>query len=342
MVRTIQTRVLDIDPAAMDPGKVQEVASALKEGKVVAVPTETVYGLAADAFNADAVEGIFTAKGRPSDNPLIVHVHSRKMLSDVVEAVPEKAERLISRFWPGPLTMILKKKDTIPNNVTAGMETVGVRMPSHPVFREISRAAGIPLAAPSANYFGRPSPTSAEDVQKDMEGRIPLIISSGECLTGIESTILSLVDDPPILLRPGGVSLEDIKKVVGDVKVHDSVVDPNKSVDTPDSPGMKYKHYSPEASVIIIEDVERFKQLLEDKDDERIMLISSRDIDIPSRADVDHHRFKDSAEMARNLFSSFRRADSEGIRKIYVLPVSEEGIGMGLMNRIKKAATSYV
>lgn len=236
-----------------------KAAELLKNGEVVGIPTETVYGLAADARNSSAVKKIFEAKGRPQDNPLIVHISDMKMIEDYVTSVPENARLLAEKFWPGPLTMILPKKNTIPETTSGGLDTVGIRMPSHPIARGLIEACGFPLAAPSANLSGSPSPTTAQHVLDDMNGRVPAIIDGGECTVGVESTVISFEGNAVRILRPGYISYEDLKSVVSEVISDKGILHKVEQGEKVLSPGMKYKHYSPKANVIIVEgDLQQF------------------------------------------------------------------------------------
>ncbi|MDC8437743.1 MAG: threonylcarbamoyl-AMP synthase, partial [Candidatus Nitrosotenuis sp.] len=230
----------------------RRAASIIRRGNLVAFPTETVYGLGADALNAKAVKKIFVAKGRPADNPLIVHVSDKESVNDLARDIPQLAEKLISRFWPGPLTIVLKKSKMVPKVTTGGLDTVAIRMPKNKIAQALIREAGTPIAAPSANFFGRPSPTLAKHVLDDLDGRISAIIDGGRTRIGIESTVIDLTRKTPMLLRPGGVTLEELHSAIGRVDVH-PILKGKKSELVHRSPGMKYKHYSPDAHVILIE-----------------------------------------------------------------------------------------
>ena len=243
----MQTKLLTDSPA-----DIAEAGRLLRQGEVVGIPTETVYGLAANALDGRAVTEIFQAKGRPADNPLIVHIASLEELPALVEEVPEKAKRLASLWWPGPLTMIMKKAPCIPPEVTAGLSTVAVRFPVHPVARAIIRAAGVPLAAPSANRSGSPSPTTAAHVMADMQGRIAAVLDGGECDVGLESTVVDMTKEIPVLLRPGGITLEMLRQAVGKVEVNPAVTAMLKEGEVAASPGMKYRHYAPKAHVTLL------------------------------------------------------------------------------------------
>lgn len=233
-------------------GAIREGADELKRGGLVVMPTETVYGLGANAFSAEAVKNIFLAKGRPQDNPLIVHIADAAQVKDVAKEVSATARALMKAFWPGPISIIVKKSDAIPSEVSAGLETVAVRMPDNDIARGIIALAGVPVAAPSANTSGRPSPTLAMHAYEDLCGRVPLIIDGGPCAVGVESTVVDATGDVPVILRPGDITPEMIRQAVGKVRVHPSVLGELKQDEICASPGMKYKHYSPDARVIVL------------------------------------------------------------------------------------------
>ena len=243
----MKTQVLPITPES-----VALAARLLQQGELVALPTETVYGIAADARNGEAVKKIFEAKGRPQDNPLIVHICGMEMLNGIVSEVPERAKKLAAAFWPGPLTMIFKKKDIVPAKATGGLDTVAVRFPNHPVARAIIRAAGLPIAAPSANSSGKPSPTRASHVEYDLNGKIDMIVDGGAAEWGLESTIVDVSDEIPMILRPGAVTKEMIEEVVGQVEIDPAILHKPTADFKPKAPGMKYTHYSPKAEVFLV------------------------------------------------------------------------------------------
>ena len=231
---------------------IKKAAEILKNGGLAAIPTETVYGLAANALDPVAVGKIFAAKGRPQDNPLIVHVASLDAIPPLVKKVDPRMLKLAERFWPGPLTIISERSEIVPDAVTAGLSTVAIRMPSHPCARAIIEQSGLPLAAPSANASGKPSPTCAEHVLADLDGRIDAVVDGGHCSVGVESTVITLATEPPTLLRPGGVTVEQLREVLGEVNIAAAVFEKLKDGERPQSPGMKYKHYAPAAEVTII------------------------------------------------------------------------------------------
>ena len=235
------------------PDDIQRAGDILRQGGLVAIPTETVYGLAANALDGEAVKKIYQAKGRPSDNPLIVHISRFSQLAPLVREVPESAQKLAAAFWPGPLTIILPKSDVIPQQTSGGLDTVAVRCPSHPTARAVIDAAGVPLAAPSANLSGKPSPTTFLHVREDLTGRVDALLDGGDCDVGVESTVLTLATPVPRLLRPGGVTLSQLRQVLGQVEVDPAVLHQMEAGQKAASPGMKYKHYSPAADVVIVD-----------------------------------------------------------------------------------------
>ena len=321
-------------------------ARLLADGKLVAFPTETVYGLGAHALDAEAVRGIFAAKGRPADNPLIVHIHDRCQLKDICE-VNGLAIRLMDAFWPGPLTIILPRKAAVPDVVTAKLDTVAVRMPSHPVALAMLKACNLPIAAPSANRSGKPSPTSAQHVFDDMDGRIPLIIDGGESDVGLESTVISLVGEKPCILRPGGVTKAMLEGVIGPVDLAGSILRPLQKGEKALSPGMMYKHYSPDGQVTLIEGeesavVEALRRLYAHADGEGhrtcVMCFTEH---VEALADCHPHDIgskNDPAEVARRLFATLRALDDEQMDVIFSEVVPPEGVGLAIMNRLGRAA----
>ena len=325
---------------------IQTAGKLLKDGELVAIPTETVYGLAADALNGEAVANIFKAKGRPMDNPLIVHIADLSQVDDLVAFVPPVLEDLAKAFWPGPLTVIMEKSDLIPDEVSAGLDTVAIRMPSHPDARAIIQAAGTPLAAPSANTSGMPSPTTAAHVMHDMDGKIAAVVDGGACEVGVESTVLTLCTRVPRILRPGRVTPEDLFDVLGEVDVDDAVLGQLAEGAVAASPGMKYKHYSPKAEVYIVDgSAEGFAKYVNEKVAER-----AADEDAVAAIVFDGYESlvncvtlpfgaeDDSLGQAEHLFDDLRRADELGVSDIYVRCPSAEGVGLAVMNRLLRAA----
>ncbi|MBR3767688.1 MAG: threonylcarbamoyl-AMP synthase [Clostridia bacterium] len=336
----MNTKLYKITDCVSQKNEIKEIASLLKKGEAVAIPTETVYGIAADCFNESAVEKIFEAKGRPSDNPLIVHIAKTEELYSLVKEVPEKAKMLADKYWPGPLTIILPKKDSVSDKVSGGLPTVAVRMPSHPVARAIIEEAGVPLAAPSANISGFPSPTSASYVIDDMYGRLPAIVDGGDCDFGIESTVVTLATDVPVLLRPGAVTYEQLTEILGKVKIHSAVLNPLEEGVTAASPGMKYKHYSPDAKLIILNGTkEEFIEFINNNphfaDFALCFQGEENDIPLPS---VTFGTENDPFSQAKRLFDAFRELDGKGAKKVLVRSPSREGVGLGVCNRLYRAA----
>lgn len=334
---------------ASDEDGIKTAAMALKNGKLVAFPTETVYGLGANALMPDAVKRIFEAKGRPSDNPLIVHISDITQLRDLVSDIPDIATRLMNAFWPGPLTLIFKKSARVPDVITAGLDTVAVRMPQNPVALKLISQSGVPVAAPSANLSGRPSPTSAHHVAEDLSGRVEYIIDGGSCSVGLESTVLDITGSVPVILRPGGVTAEMLKKVLGlrGVVTASEV----KGEEKPRSPGMKYRHYSPKAEVILVSGdnsrvVDTINSLSsEQKNEGRIVgvLCSSENASLYKADVVIPVGSKDNPEnIAAGLFEALRKFDDTKVDIIYSETFTEQGIGKAVMNRLKKAASGKI
>jgi L-threonylcarbamoyladenylate synthase len=305
-------------------------AELLLAGHTVAFPTETVYGLGAVAFNAVCVQSIFTAKGRPADNPLIVHCVSREDVERVAVNIPPLFDRLFQQFCPGPLTMLLEKHPALPDVVTGGLPTVAVRFPAHPVAEALIRTVGMPLVAPSANRSGYPSPTRADHVIDDLQGRIGAVIDGGECPIGIESTVLNILSEPAVILRPGSVAKQDLEKVCGEVVyVHDYVAQTGSH---PLAPGMKYRHYAPNAHIILVNTLQEAHQTargLSERTGKAVWILAS------SVKKAVHGLFPLSEQ---TLYSTFRQADAEGVGTIIIVCDAQTRRSAGLMNRIEKAA----
>ena len=313
-------------------------AELINKGEVVGIPTETVYGLAADATNEEAVRKIFTAKGRPADNPLIVHVSSFDMVYEIASEVPALAHKLSEKFWPGPLTMIMPKSDNIPLITSGGLDTVGIRYPSHPVAQALINASGKALAAPSANLSGSPSPTNCARVYEDMRGRIPVIIDGGESDVGVESTVICFEGDGIRILRPGKVSAEDLLTVTDKVYIDKGVLAQLDADTVVKSPGMKYKHYSPKANIILIEsDAEAFKKyVLENKCENTYCLIFD-DSEVVEGVPFLTYGVT-SEEQAHYLFERLREFDEMGAKTVYARCPSKDGVGLAVYNRILRSA----
>lgn len=330
-----------------DRTSVREAADILKTGGLVAFPTETVYGLGANALNPEAVLSIFTAKGRPADNPLIVHIHDRAQLDAICDMVP-RASLLMDAFWPGPLTILFPRKPAVPDIVTAGLSTVAVRMPSHPVALSLLRESGLPIAAPSANRSGRPSPTLAMHVLEDMKGIIPMIIDGGACEIGVESTVLDLTHGSPVILRPGGVTKSMLEKVLQEeVLLAGSILRPLQPDEKALSPGMRYKHYAPKGNVTLVRggeaSVVSALRLLcrQDLDAGRKSCVLCFTEHMPMLNDCCPHdmgSIANHAEIAHRLFDILRQLDQEGMETIYSEVIPPEGVGLAVMNRLGRAA----
>jgi L-threonylcarbamoyladenylate synthase len=313
----------------------------IKRGEVVAVPTETVYGLAGDCTNGEAIKKIFQAKGRPADNPLIVHIANLKMLDGIVEKVPEDAVKLAKVFWPGPLTMIMPKGKKVCDESCAGLNSVGVRMPSNEVAHKIIEQSGIPFSAPSANLSGKPSPTNAQDVFADMNGKIPLIIDGGACNAGVESTVVSLLNDTPVILRPGVVTKEDLERVLKKpVLIAKEVLEGVKNGEVVRSPGMKYKHYSPNADVIIVKgNFENFKKYVEAHNSPTVfaMCFDGEEKKLATKA-VPYGKQGDGLSQSHNLFTVLRELDKLGATTIYARCPEKTGVSLAVYNRLVRSA----
>ena len=322
-----------------DDASIRRAAALLCAGELVAFPTETVYGLGADALNGEAAARIFAAKGRPADNPLIAHIAGESGLAGLIAGEPCACARALMRaFWPGPMTLIFPKSPRVPREVTAGLDTVAVRMPSHPVARALIRAAQTPIAAPSANRSGRPSPTTAAHVLEDMEGRIPLILDGGPCEVGLESTVVDVTGARPRILRPGGVTLEMLEGVVGDVDVDEGVLHQLQAGSQARSPGMKYKHYAPKGEVTIVTGPRAAQEIarLYDAAGERAAILAF------SQADYGARRVYRLKNAPGELFAALRQLDEDGMETIYAEDVPTAGVGLAVMNRLLRAAAFRV
>ncbi len=324
---------------------VERAAAILARGGLVGIPTETVYGLGANGLDPEAVAHIFEAKGRPQDNPLILHVPSAEWLARYCADIPAAAYTLAERFWPGPLTMILRRKPVVPDAVTAGLDTVGMRCPAHPVCRAIIAAAGVPVAAPSGNTSGRPSPTNMADMLEDMDGKIDGIVDGGPCAVGVESTIIDLTEEPPRLLRPGGVTLEELRDALGEVAVDPAVTRLMGAGEHPRAPGMKYRHYAPKAPVTVVKgDAAATAAYIRDHlgegegvvcFDEYAGLYAGHTVEKLGPA-------TDKAAQARNVFDALRAFDGTDVTAIWSQCPDEGGIGLAISNRLNKAAGFHI
>lgn len=346
----MKTEVIKIDQNNMDTEALERAAAIIRDGGLVAFPTETVYGLGADALSAEASKKIYAAKGRPSDNPLIVHVAEFSDMEKIAQEMPEEAKKLADAFWPGPLTMIVRKNDRVPYETTGGMDTVAVRMPNHPVALELIRRSGGYIAAPSANTSGKPSPTLAEHVAFDMDGRIPMILDGGPVGIGIESTIVDLTEDIPMILRPGYITPKMLEKVIGEVKMDPGII-ASDSLQKPKAPGMKYKHYAPKGDLVIVEgkkqavaetinhltkmDAEAGLKTAVIASDENLSLY-----DADCKINIGSREHEES--IAANLYEVLREMDEMGVQKMYSESFAGGGLGAAIMNRLLKAAGHHV
>lgn len=321
--------------------QITEAANLLKENEVVAFPTETVYGLGGNAKSDDAVHKIFAAKGRPSDNPLIIHISDREHLKEFVEEIPEKAEILMKQFWPGPLTLIFRKKEGVLSEIaTAGLSTVAVRMPEHPIALAIIEGCGLPIAAPSANRSGRPSPTTADHVWEDLNGKVSAIVDGGEAGIGLESTVLDCTAETPQILRPGGITKEQIIAAIGQVTIDPSLTD---VAEAPKSPGMKYTHYAPDAPLLLVKGGREYiQQLIDEKRDEglRIGILTTEENQDYYTCDVIRTcgRREQPETIASSLYETLRGFNHERVDMIFSEMFPNEGVGQAIMNRLLKAA----
>ncbi len=339
----LETKIIDINPNNIDMDKLRIASEVLKAGGTVAFPTETVYGLGANALDSTALKRIFQAKGRPSDNPLIVHISEKDSVNALVRDIPQKATILMEKFWPGPLTMVFRKSKIIPIIITAGLDTVAIRMPSHPIAKTLIQMSGVPVAAPSANLSGKPSPTQANHVIKDLNGKVDVIISGGNCSVGLESTVLDVTEEIPVILRPGGITLEMLQEVLGDVSVDKGLEDIKE---TPRSPGMKYTHYSPKAEVVMVTGelehiVNKVNNLKEEYEKEKKVGImateETKDIYYDALV-LSMGSRKNPQSIAENIFAILREFDEKSVDIIIVEGIEVRDIGYAVMNRLLKAA----
>ncbi len=320
----------------------ETAAGILGNGGLVAIPTETVYGLAANALDAKAVKKIFVAKGRPNDNPLIVHVSSLEEIPPLVEAVDERLYPLAEKFWPGPLTVIMKKSPAVPDAVSPNLDTVAIRMPSHPDAREIIRLSGVPLAAPSANASGKPSPTSVSHVVDDLDGKIDAVVDGGICSVGVESTVITLATEPPTLLRPGGVTVEELESVLGKIAISPAVLEKLKDGEKAESPGMKYKHYAPKARVTVVKgSFEKYKKFMLAQKEAACAVCFEGEGRYFENA-IEYGKENDGASQAHGLFEALREVDESGCGSAFVRCPMIDGVGLAVYNRLIRSAAFRV
>ncbi len=329
----------------LDKGSYEEsinrAADIIKNGGIVAIPTETVYGLAASCYCDGAIKKVFEAKGRPQDNPLIVHISDMNQLSEIACDIPSLAFECAEKFWPGPFTMVLKRTDKIAKSVSGGLDTVAVRMPDNQVARDII-AKSCPLAAPSANLSGHPSPTTADHVIYDLDGKIDGVVISSDCEVGVESTVISLCGDKPRLLRPGGITVEQLKEVLPDIVVDKAVLSEPQKDEKVASPGMKYKHYAPDTDTYLVEGTaEQFAEFVNSQKD-CCAVCFDEESGIINIKKLSYGSIADESSLARNVFSVLRKVDKLGVKKIYIHAPSKSGVGLAVYNRLIRAAAFRV
>jgi L-threonylcarbamoyladenylate synthase len=324
---------------------IPQAAEILRSGGLVGIPTETVYGLGANGLDAQAVARIFQAKGRPQDNPLILHIPTADWLERYCKNIPDTAYLLAERFWPGPMTMILEHRDLVPDVVTAGLPTVGMRCPAHPLCRAIIQAADVPVAAPSGNTSGRPSPTTAAHMLEDMDGKIDAIVDGGPCAVGVESTIIDLTCTPPRLLRPGGITLEQLRQALGEVAVDEAVTRLMGAGEQPRAPGMKYRHYAPKAPVTVVTGAPKRSAAYiaaHAAPGDGVICFNEYVPLFESGPVMDLGPARDKEEQARRIFDALRAFDHTDVPAIWAQCPDQRGIGLAITNRLNKAAGFHI
>lgn len=318
---------------------IKKASELIKKGEVVGIPTETVYGLGANALDSSAVLKIFKAKGRPQDNPLIIHIADLEMLSKLVLDVNDKTKKLISAFWPGALTIIFKKTDIIPKEISCGLDTVAIRFPNHSVALDIIKTSGVPVAAPSANTSGRPSPTTAKHVFEDLDGKISAIVEDSACDFGVESTVIDMTREIPILLRPGGVTKEEIEKIIGKILVDDAVYSKISDTKKVSSPGMKYRHYAPKAEVIVVcGDAFKTALYIEKNKTKNDGVLCFDEFFEKFENAKSFGSVNDISEQGRQIFAKLREFDETNVQRIFSQCPVDENFGLAVSNRLKKSA----
>lgn len=338
----MNTKIVSIEENDINPELIKEAGEIIKKGGLVAFPTETVYGLGGDALNPESSRKIYEAKGRPSDNPLIVHIYRIEDLEKIVKSVSNDAQKIIDAFWPGPLTLIFEKKDIVPKETTGGLDTVAVRFPIHPTAMAFIEAAGGFVAAPSANLSGRPSPTLAKYVCEDLNGRVDMIIDGGNIPIGLESTIVDMTSKTPMILRPGFVSKEMLEEVIGEVSIDPTILDANSTA-RPKAPGMRYRHYAPKADMTIVrgeadKTIAKINELASGKERCCVICVTEHKNRFAGLTVKEAGSEKDGSEIAANLYRILRECDDEEIEIIYSESFPDKGIGSAIMNRLIKAA----
>jgi L-threonylcarbamoyladenylate synthase len=349
MKQQVKTEVLRINSKRPNESIIGRAAKLISSGEIVAFPTETVYGLGANALDPSAISKIYQMKGRPSDNPLIVHIADMKTLRGLVSEISPRGMRIIKKFWPGPLTLVLKKSKIVPKITTGGLGTIAVRMPRNKIALALIKRSGFPIAAPSANLSGRPSPTNASHVKDDLDGKVKMILDGGNTEIGIESTVIDMTQRTPVILRPGGISKESIEDEIGKVHFHDSLLGTRTSTKKINkSPGMKYRHYSPNARVVIVEGstirakakIVELTEKLKDEGKKVSIMTASKSL----KPNVDSVLYMGNTldTIAKNLFANLRKADSDHIDVIVVQGIHYNNTGFAIMNRLKKAAAETI
>lgn len=350
MEEMIKTRIVKMDPENIDYNIIKEAADIINKGGVVVFPTETVYGIGADALNDEAVDKIFKAKGRPQDNPLIVHIAEFDDLYKLIETVPENAKILADKFWPGPMTMILYKKDILSHKITAGLNTAAIRLPANKIALALIQESNKPIAAPSANLSGKPSPTEAKHVIEDLMGKVDMIIDGGSTDIGLESTVVDMTSEIPMILRPGGVTREDIIHVLGDCDYDPAIIKSSEKI-VPKSPGQKYRHYSPKAKVILYKgEVENIARKINEDyskyevEGHRVGILSTVQTQdyYPGKTTILCGDRTKALTISSNLFKNLRDFDHMGVDIILAEAVDEKGLGKAIMNRLGKASSETI
>jgi len=327
------------------PDTLTRAAEIIRSGGLLGIPTETVYGLGANGLDEEAVLKIFEAKGRPQDNPLILHVSGKEQVEQFCYDIPESAHTLMEKFWPGPLTIVLKARDIVPRRTTAGLDTVAIRCPDNALTRRIIREAGVPIAAPSANISGKPSPTTAEHVLHDMKGKIEAIVDGGSCSVGLESTIVDLTGDRPRLLRPGGITPEELEEVLGSLIVDKAVLGQIAQDEVVRAPGMKYTHYTPAGEVIIVTgSAEGAASYINARlnDSDRVLCFREELPLYPEDQALAYGSEESPETLARGLFAALRELDRDDIQTIYARCPTGGGVAYAIANRLKKAAGFHI
>lgn len=347
----MKTDIIKFKGNTKDKIYLKKISDTLKDGGLVVLPTETVYGLGGNGLNKRACKKIYEAKGRPSDNPLILHIAENSQLDELVAEIPDVAKKCIEKFWPGPLTIIFKRAAIIPDEATGGLDTVAIREPSNEIAHAILKAVDFPVAAPSANLSGRPSPTKVEHVIEDLNGRVDIIVDGGHSVVGIESTVLDVTADPPMILRPGKITLEDLREIDENITIDSATID-SKSGEIPKSPGQKYRHYAPRAEAICFggrldKVVNEIKKNIEENKDKKIAVLATdetydeyKNLDIELLVNLGSRDHLE--EVASNLFDALRRCDEENIDIIFAEGFELRGMGLSIMNRLLKACSGKV